>query len=181
MAAGIVAKTAPTGKTVGSTTALTTLFTYTDSVASVYNYKITPADAASISGETVTHLKVGNVTIEATLIADATVKASITIKVAEARKNQIVDVTTHHDAAAYQVTVITSAVGGYDGKWQIEVSADGITYFVPDGWGDIATSKYIPVDASIPYLRVTATAGTVGTIAVGVFGPGVSTIKRSFS
>ena len=79
---GITAKTAPTGKVVGDTATITQLFTLSNLTAS--QVTVTANNGATVSGTTVTLVNAGATKVTAVAKSDSSVKAEVTIQVAEA-------------------------------------------------------------------------------------------------
>ncbi|EHQ9605912.1 hypothetical protein KS527_004677 [Salmonella enterica] len=78
----VTAGAAPTGKIVGDSLTLNTLFTFANSQASEYTFDATPAGSATITWPNAKLTKAGSVTIKATHKTDATATATLTLTVA---------------------------------------------------------------------------------------------------
>lgn len=176
MAIGITAKTAPTGKKVGDVIPLGDLFTFTDSAAGDYNYVMAPAGGGKVSGTNLTLLKDGSVKVTATNKTTASVTANVTMSVA---KKDIVAILSTSFNVGGDISIAVLAKGDWDGKWKLELSPTGDD----DGWvgmidyTDKTGSGFAVLPYLMPYYRLTATAGTKGSVEFHAYGPGVESLK----
>lgn len=173
----IVAKTAPTGKVVGDTVNLTDLFTYTDSVAGDYTYTSDPAGGANIGASAITLNSTGNVKITAVNKTTSSITANTTLLVSEPRKGQELIISTDFNNYGYGLTVAGTLLDAFDGTWHVEGSGDGTNWFLIGE--EKNASGAFNIDVCMPYIRITAGAGTKGSAIIDAFGPAIRTVERN--